>query len=263
MDTPSPGPTPAPRPALFWRILRGLRVTLITLFVLWHLFFLLFRNPFDLREWKSDFLEYMNEQEWWKAPITEVSWPRTPEKDATPDEIEWAKNRKIKVSPYWVFTTLDDVTSRYGNFFGIDQGWSMFTPPLARKAPFLGAELTFTDGTTAMLYSPNEPDMDQRRGLSSGYIRLGGWRQRKLEDYMLTRDSVASKDDKQVYQAYILWCIRRWRDANPGDRREVKFVTVVWRSMKFPEPGKDPSRFEPVTSDPIGIFNPDGTLRQP
>ena len=64
---------------------------------------------------------------------------------------------------------------------------------------------------------PNAPDVSQRGGLTSGFIRLGGWRQRKLEDYLLDATDekgskpVANKSDKMVYQAYVRWCIRRWR----------------------------------------------------
>src|SRR5262249_51842213 len=154
--------------------------------------------------------------------LTEVPWPETVTKDASSEDVEEAKNYKIKVSADWLFNKADVVTSRYGNFFGIDHGWGMFSPPMARSAPFLAAELQFDDDSTTVLSSPNDPDVDQRRGLSSGYIRLGGWRQRKYEDYLLGADpdTVAYKTDFQIYQAYVLWCIRRWHEKNPGDPRQ-------------------------------------------
>src|SRR5262249_5870267 len=56
----------------------------------------------------------------------------------------------------------------YGTFFGLDQGWAMFTPELARRSPFLAARIEFTDDTSVLLLSENEPtDLNH-------YFRIGG-----------------------------------------------------------------------------------------
>jgi hypothetical protein len=144
----------------------------------------------------------------------------------------------------------------------------MFSPPLARKAYFIEIELIFDDKTTEMVYSPNAPDVVQRGGLTSGYIRLGGWRQRKLEDYLLDATSetgskpISGKTDMMVYQAYIRWCIRRWREKNPDDPREVVKVGFHYRLVYFPDPNADPMRFRTET-DLMANFTPDGIVIKP
>ena len=113
------------------------KVGAVALFVAWHLFFFLFRNPLDL----------------WDKPVEDwcARWP-------------WWKD----AAPYYDKT--DRVTRKYGNFFGIEQGWKMFPPPLARAGYFLDADVTFTDGSTETFTSDNELDL-------ADHLRLGGWRQ--------------------------------------------------------------------------------------
>lgn len=265
MDTPQP--EPAPRASLVWRSLRALRVVLITLFVCWQLLFLLVRNPLDL--WKSEILTNgLRTQDWFTRSWVEIDWPDKYEPDAAPEVIEVARAQKWKISPDWFVTKLDDLTGRYASYLGLDQGWSMFTPPMWSKAYFPEVELHFNDGTTALVYSPNAPDTAQRGGLQSGYIRLGGWRQRKLEDYILkpTNDEgdkpVSTMTDKQVFQAYIRWSVRRWQEKHPDDPRIVVKVGLYYQTVHFPRPGEDPTRFR-VRSDLITWFHPSGELVKP
>ena len=113
------------------------KTTAVALFVAWHLFFFLLRNPLDL--WDKPVEEWCKKQDGWKA-----------------------------VEPYYDKT--DRVTRKYGNFFGIEQGWKMFPPPLARSGWFPESEIAFTDGSVETFPSDNEPDLAR-------YFRLGGWRQ--------------------------------------------------------------------------------------
>src|SRR5437899_2717743 len=100
-------PTDPPRPTLMARLVRLWRATktcAVVLFVLWNLFFLVLRNPLDV--WWDDYLKkWCESHDWWPS----VRGP---------------------------FRKADNATYYYGNFFGIDQGWTMFTPELARRAPF-------------------------------------------------------------------------------------------------------------------------------
>ena len=102
------------------------------------------------------------------------------------------------VRPYYDKT--DRATRKYGNFFGIEQGWKMFPPPLARSAWFLDSEITFDDDAVETLPSDNEPDLTH-------YLRLGGWRGRKLETYLVwaTPEELrgSRSDDLPVFAAYV------------------------------------------------------------
>jgi hypothetical protein len=191
----------------------------VFVFVSWHLFFLLFRNPLDL--WWADLKPWLKDQSWW-----------------------------TRLEP------VDDVTYRYGNLIGVQQGWTMFTPPLARSAPFLAARLEFTDGSADFVYSENEPD-------PTHFLRLGGWRQRKLEDYMVTIPSrkLPGHEELALFEAYARWSARRWKEAHGADPRELARIVLLKRSFDLPSPDQDPQQFQPPTVTVIGTFDPDGRLR--
>ena len=57
--------------------------------------------------------------------------------------------------------------------------------------------IEFTDGTDELLRSDNEPD-------PLGYFRFGGWRQRKLEDYLAfkTPDELPGDDELPLWEVY-------------------------------------------------------------
>jgi hypothetical protein len=218
---PAARPPAAPE-ALLRRLGRYAVRTVVILFVTWQLFFLAFRNPLDL--WKSQIEGWCAKQRWWK---------------------------KVE-KPY---EALDKVTTRYGNLLGIEQGWTMFTPPLARSAPFLGARLQFADGSEEVLRSPNEPDV-------AGFLRLGGWRQRKLEDSLVhaSPEELPWKEDLPLYQAYARWCVQRWKEAHPDDRRDIVRVVLLRRRIYFPELGHDPSIYEDPYVVTVGEFDAAGRL---
>ena len=261
MDIPETTPPEDP----WWRLMRRLRIVAITLFVCWHLFFLLFRNVFDL--WETELVENgLKKIAWWYHPIAVVPWAETPAPDATDEEIEEARNAKVEIHAHWIFRKFDNITYRYGHFFGLEQGWSMFTPPLARSAPFIVADLVMTDDSTARVPSPNLPDVEQRAGVTSGYIRLGGWRQRKLEDQLVNEnpETVGGKSDPQLFPAYVRWCIRRWKEKNTDDPREVKQVNLVRLRIYFPEPKPNVDLMSFLKEEyPIGSFTPHGVIIKP
>jgi hypothetical protein len=204
------------------RVGRVLVRAAVVLFVVWQVFFLLVRNPLDL--WGDDIKKWCKAQPWW-----------------------WAAKK-----PY---EKLDQATTRYANLLGIEQGWTMFAPPMARGAPFLAARLEFADGSQEEVYSPNEPD-------PARFLRLGGWRQRKLEDFLIKPypDEISDKEDLPVWQAYVRWSVRRWRQAHPDDPRQLERVVLVRRWITFPGPNDAPTVFGEPDVREVGRFNPDGSL---
>ena len=221
------GPTTSPPLTLFGhvaRFWRWLKIGVVTLFVVWNLFFLAFRNPLDLW-WKEYLKKWCEGQRWWQT----VEAP---------------------------FDKVDRVTKYYGKFFGIDQSWSMFTPEMARRSPFLSARIEFTDDSSILLLSENEPaDFNH-------FFRFGGWRQRKLEDNLwgVRNDLSATCDELPLWEAYARWSIRRRREQSPDDDRTVRRVVLLGRPIYFPKPGSDPREFDEPSTRLIGYFGPDGTF---
>ena len=201
------------------------KATAAALFVAWHLFFFLFRNPLDL--WDKPVEDWCKTQAWWK-----------------------------EAEPYYDDT--DRVTRRYGNFFGIEQGWKMFPPPLARAGWFLDSEITFSDGGVETFPSDNEPDLAR-------YVRLGGWRLRKVEAALVwaTPEELHAgrADNMTLFAPYVRWRVRRWRETHPDDPREPATVKLVRRRFDLPEPGGDPTKHEGPVVTEIGVFDADGRLR--
>jgi hypothetical protein len=194
----------------------------VAAFVAWHLFFLVFRNPLDL----------------WREPI-----------------LDWCKGRGWWPSAEAPFEQADAATSRYGNLCGVPQGWRMFTAPLARSAPFLAARIEFTDGSREELRSLNEPD-------PRSFVRLGGWRLRKLEDHLSDGrpETLPGNRERELWGAYVRWCVRRWRAGHPGDPRTPARVVLVRRQVTFPAPGDPPGSNGEPEYHAVGTFLPDGRL---
>lgn len=204
--------------------LRRVRNYLIVAFVAWHLFFLFFRGWLDL--WGKDF-------------------PARVRKSARFAMVRTA------------FVYINNATYYYGNFLGIEQGWSLFSGPLARSALFPAARIEFTDGTEAWVYSENEPDPKR-------FLRVGGWRQRKLEDYLcynLSGDDLIDSPDLAVWSAYTRWSLRQWHLDHPDDPRQPEAIVVVTRRITFPEPGEDPCVYAEPEVETVGTFSPDGRLQ--
>jgi hypothetical protein len=216
--------TPAAPVRLLRLLWRAVLATAITLFVLWNLFFQIFRNPLDL--WWTDDQPYRDDVK--KLPA-------------------WSK-----VEP--CFDTAYGYTRAYGNLGGIQQGWSMFTPNLARRSGFMAARLVFDDDSDDLVYSENEFDF------ARPYVRLGGWRQRKVEDELVS-DSAKKLAGAEgaLYEAYARWCVRKWRAANPDDPRQgrIKEVRLIRRNVRFPRPGDAPRHFDEPDTVLLGTFDPD------
>jgi hypothetical protein len=208
--------------SIFSRLWPRAKTVAVVLFVAWQLFFLFVRNPLDF----------------WYAPIK-----------------TWCEEKKIQRGVKYVLDPVDDATRYYGNFAGIDQNWRMFTPPLARSAPFLAARVEFTDGTDVILCSDNEPD-------PLSYFRFGGWRQRKLEDYLVYKspEELPGNEELPLWGAYARWSVRRWRERNPDDTRIPARVVLLRRVITFPEPSENPSIYEEAAVSTVGVFHPDGSL---
>jgi len=201
----------------------AVRPAAIALFVAWQLFFLAARNVLDF----------------WYTPL----------KDWCAAHHVWDSGVGPALDP------VEDATRRYANFNGIDQNWRMFVPPLARSAQFLAARVEFTDGGEETLLSENEPD-------PHGYFRLGGWRQRRLEDSLVYKDGARLPwdEDRPLCEAYARWSLRRWRERRPDDPRTPARVVLLRRDIAFPRPGDDPAAFGPAEVAVIAAFGPDGGL---
>lgn len=204
-----------------FRVLRWLRTCLIFAFVSWQLFVLFVRNPLDLCG--KEVVKYCEEEKkfaWWE-----------------------------KVKPY--YEKIDGLTKHYENLMGCEQGWAMFSPDgdgeLARSVSFLSARIELSDGSSEELQSPNQVD-------PAGFFRVGGWRQRKLEDRMAD----SSTPDEDFMKPYVRWSVRRWRSKHPNDPRTVKTVVLIARKFTFPEPDEDYEEFEIPKDKEIGRFLPDG-----
>ncbi|HVS39458.1 MAG TPA: hypothetical protein VMS17_28125 [Gemmataceae bacterium] len=191
------------------------RTTAAVVFVGWQLFFLLVRNPLDF----------------WYTPI----------RDWCVKEGIWDHGAGRLIDP------VNDATSRYANFNGIDQNWKMFTPPLSRSAQFLAVRIEFSDGSDELILSDEEPD-------PHGFFRFGGWRQRKLEYQLVFGDPA----DLPLCEAYARWSLRRWQAGHADDPRTPSRVVLLRRDVDFPKPGADPAVFPPAEVYTIGAFLPDG-----
>jgi hypothetical protein len=225
------GPTVHPLLRL-WRAFKGLVVFLIVIF---HLAVLAIRNPLDL--W------YQQISGWMKANPTdaETTW--------------WDRYGQTAEGEFKVLRRADDLTWRYTNLVGLEQNWCMFSPSMARNAPFLAVRLEFADGSHETMYSANEP------GDPSWYIRVGGWQVRKLEDYLLfPPDNLASHGERPLWEAYARYKLKQYQEARPGDPRPVKRIVFVRRRLYFPEPGQTLADVPPPDEKDIASFDARGKL---
>jgi hypothetical protein len=193
---------------------RWLRTALVVLFVVWHLFFLLFQNLVAL--WREEILSIL------------------PEPHPGFDRVEEAA--------YW-----------YGSALGISQGWRLFAPPLASQTWFLAVRLEFEDGSLETLTSETIPD-------PTSFLRLGGWRQQKLEDRLCypQQDMLSASENGLLLRAYLRWSVRRWRHYHPDDLRRLARLTLLRRTVSFRAPDEDPHAPPQVREEVLGSFTPEG-----
>jgi hypothetical protein len=193
----------------------------VAAFVVWILIFIVYRNAAEL--WGDAFVA-------WVRPRTGYT------------RIEPELNR---------FSTC---TIRFGSYCGIEQGWFMFGSPLARRTHFPAVLIQFTDGSDTLMLSGNEPDPDH-------FWRLGGFRQRKLEDHIacLAADEETKGEEAQLWSNYALWVYRHWRRCHPDDPRQAKDVILQRRTIALPGPGES-CEHKPATTSIIARYTLDGRL---
>jgi len=140
---------------------------------------------------------------------------------------------------------IDATVGKYESYLGLDQRWGMFSSPLWRSAPFPAARIAFDDGSTEEVSSTNEP-ADMTR-----YARLSGWRQRKLEHYLITIDVERTYQEpmlRRLMESYVA----RWKREHPGDVRKPVRVTLLRRDFTMPVPGEPwEAKPTPVTTEKI------------
>ena len=235
MPTNSPAPSPSPWYRVVWRYTRG---SLIFLFVVFHLLLLAIRNPLDI--YYKDIIVWLKEEPAWGG---------------------WSSDEDDPPPTWWdrygeEFQRVDQFTYRYANLFGVEQGWNMFTPPVAREAYFLAVRLEFRDGTSALLISDNEP-IDPTR-----YFRLGGWQTRKLEEILLRPPDDFGTDPKvmSMWTSYARHAVRKWQAGHPEDSRKVEHIVFLRRRIDFPKPGENYEDSDTRYEEDFATFDEEGRL---
>ncbi len=217
--TSSPTSCPPSWSRQFWR---GSKCTVVFLIVVFHLVVLAVRNPLDL----------------WYEPIR-----------------DWVKEHGGESRTYDYFKVADTFTWKYTNLVGCEQNWIMFSPPMARRAEFLGYRFEFTDGSSALAPSTNEPD-------PTSFFRVGGWQWRKMEDFMLSSAKRLTSNDPEhlFWEACARHAARIWKDSHPDDQRTLARIVIVRREMAMPIPGTDPKQYGPPEETALATFDALGRL---
>ncbi|MCH8044059.1 MAG: hypothetical protein IID44_10125 [Planctomycetes bacterium] len=208
------------RPRRWWNTFKS---AIVFLFVSWHLFFLATRSSLDLGG--DEFVAFAEGSAWWESAEPVYQWT-------------------------------SDTTSKYETALDHDQGWSMFTSPLARGCIFLAVRVEFTDGSHVVVRSENEPDDP------SHFFRIGRPRQRKLEDWLVSR----SNDERRSGYRRPLWeqtarrYLRRWQGENPNDPRTPQRLVMLCRRIAIPKPDEAPGSYREATVREVATFDADGNL---
>jgi hypothetical protein len=163
---------------------------------------------------------------------------------------------KIRVKP--ALDLANKWTGTYESVLGLDQGWVMFSSPVARSGgPFPSVRIEFEDGSSAELLSDNEPPDINR------FVRFGLWRTRKFEHMIVTK----FEDRKDSYrlpmwERYVCWRLEVWQTRNPDDPRKPVRIVLTKRRFAYPKPDEDPSNLQPPTIEEIATFDTEGKLVQ-
>lgn len=207
-------------PSLVTRSIRLAIRCLIVCFVCWHLLAILIRNPLDL--WSDDIESWLQSEE--------SGWQH------------WQP----------IYDRLAKQTRDYNRLVGCEQGWGMFTSPLARESPYLALEMTFADGHQESLptLSPFDPKQ---------FFRAGGTRFRKLETslYRRSAEKIVETEDLPVYAAFVRLSIRRWRQENPLKPNPI-LIKLYKKHWVFPGPKEPPDQISPGEIDLLGTFDLEG-----
>lgn len=201
-----------------------------------HLLFLVIRNPLDL--WDDEMKKWLVQQKVWQ--------------DDPPTEEQ--REASYNVRPIYRF--LDELTHRYGQTTGTEQRWVMFTPPMARRAPFLAVRLEFADGSQVMVLSDNEPRDPAE------FLRIGGWQTRKIEDviYDIPATRGPANSEWPMWEAFIRWRVRHWKATFENTDREPVRAVLVKRIILFPGPFDPPNRYRYGEEEDLLSFTPEGKL---
>ncbi|MFQ3652443.1 MAG: hypothetical protein SNJ75_19180, partial [Gemmataceae bacterium] len=161
---------------------------------------------------------------------------------------------RFNVRPAYRF--LDELTHRYAQTTGTEQRWVMFTPPLARRAPFLAVRLEFADGSSVVVPSDNEPRDP------ADFLRIGGWQIRKLEDVIIDIPVTRGESNSEwpMWEAYIRWRVRHWKNTFDDTDREPVRVVLLKRVILFPGPFEPPNRYALGEPEELLSFTPQGKL---
>lgn len=211
---------PLERPRPWWQMLKSVAVFL---FVAWHLFFLVTRISIDLGG--DAFEDFAEGSGWWES-----------------------------VEPVYQWT--EETTRKYETTLEHNQEWVMFTSPLARSCGFLAVRIEFSDGSSALVRSENEPDDP------SHFFRIGRARQRKFEDWLVRESNDARRGGyrgplwEQTVRRYLL----RWQEENPDDPRTPQRLVMVCRRFAIPSPDEEPGSYPEATVREVAAFDADGNL---
>lgn len=197
------------------------RVCAVFLFVVWNLLFLAARNTLEL----------------WLGP-----------------EHAWAPQQTCGSVPEAAIHQVDRITEKYANFVGCEQRWAMFRPPLDRHVSFLAIRFEFTDGSTELARSTNEPDLNN-------FLRIGGCRARRLEEYLLSPPSQLDQHPEwPLWESSARFALTRWREDHPADLRQPRRVVFLCRRFTLPVPGRQSDAPGKPDEQVLVAFDPDGRL---
>lgn len=221
-DTRAMSPDPFPSPPLRTHLAKAWRTVksvLVFLFVTWNLVILAIRNPLDLLE---------------------------------PQILEWIDDTPLADSIRPQLDQVNNFTWKYVNLVGCEQRWVMFSPPMNREAYFPGFRHEFTDGSSALTKSAQEPD-------PASFFRVGGWQQRKLEDYLLVPPAeLDNAPSWPLWEGFARGAIRKWKQQHSDDGRELKRLVLIKRRITFIEPDQPPGIYQQPVQEDVIAFDPNG-----
>jgi hypothetical protein len=215
--------TPPSRPAVLAAAWRWFKAAVVFVIVVVHLFLFVLRNPLDL--WYKPVKAWLEKHEAWWAEYGEA------------------------------FKRTDRFTERYLNLVGCEQGWAMFTPPMARSAPFLAYRIEFSDGPPEEVLSSREP------ADPSAFFRIGDWQTRKYEDYLCyPPDNLAEDPELPLWETAARRVVANWKALHPGESRKVRRVVMLKRTIDFPGPDETPGAYLPARESEVARFDGQGRL---
>lgn len=137
---------------------------------------------------------------------------------------------------------VEGLLAGYAAKLGIEQGWRIFSPPTARQVPLPAVRLHFDEGSATVL-SDDEP------AEVTGWFRLGGTPQRRLEEFLVAAAQVGGVQRSVLEPAIVAWVrgrIARYRADHPDERRRILRVELLLRTRALPAPGDPPDALGPV-----------------